>query len=241
MHRSRLPTLVTGLATFAAILVVLGGATAAGSGYDLSFSQAPTIPIADAALIDLLTYDPGGNNVTVTITVDGVFVLNSSEYTYSLFFGGGAAENATAYVAFSNNSTRGTYVTLATGVSPAGSLNATLSNGNSELSFSISKAVLGGSSTDFVANARAGYSTPSTVANSYIGSYYGTGDSGSCTGAGCGSSTPPPASPFDWWLVIVPVVAVVAVLAIVLMIAFRRKPPADAPPATTTPPSTPPP
>jgi hypothetical protein len=240
MQRSHVPTPLTGLAALAVLLVVLGAANAAGSGYDLSFSQAPPIPIADAALIDLLTNDPGGNNITVTISVDGVFVLNSSAYSYSLFFGGGAEENATAYVDFSNNSTRGTYVTLATGVSPAGSINATLSNGDSELTFSISKAVLGGSSTDFVANARASYSTPSTDANSYIGSYYGSGDSGSCTGAGCATSTPSPGTPFDWWIVIVPVVVVIAVVAIVLVLVSRRKPPADASPATATSPSTPP-
>jgi hypothetical protein len=228
------------LAVLAVFVVVLGTATAASSGYDLSFNQAPTIPIANAALIDLLTNDPGGNNVTVTITVDGVFVLDSPDYSYSLFFGGGAAENATAYVDFSNNSTRGTYVTLATGVSPEGSINATLSNGDSELTFSISKAVLGGSSTDFVANARASYSTSSTDANSYIGSYYGPGDSGSCAGVGCGSSAPPPPSSFDSWVVIVPVVAIVAVVAIVLAVVLRRKPPTAPTPATTPPPATPP-
>jgi hypothetical protein len=238
MHRSRIPTLVAGLAALSVLVVVLGAATAAGSGYDLSFSQAPPIPIADVALIDLLTNDPGGNNVTVTITVDGVFVLNSTEYSYSLFFGGGAAENATAYVDFSNNGTLGTYVTLATGVAPAGSLNATLSNGDSELTFSISKAVLGGSSTDFVANARAGYSSSSTDANSYIGSYYGSGNSGSCTGVGCGPMTHTAPASFDWWIVIVPVLAVVAVVAIVLMLVFRTKPPANSPPPAASQPPT---
>jgi len=236
MYRSRAPLVATALATVVASLVLVGAAAATGSGYDLSFSQVPKTSIADVALIDLQSYDPGGPNITVTMTVDGTFVLNNSNYSYYLFFGGGAQENATAYALWSNNTT-GEYVTLEGGVAPTGPLVGTLSNGNSELTASIAKAVVG-PSTDFVINALASYTTSATSANSYLGSYYGGG--GACSGAQCSPSQTPPAS-FDWWWVIVPVVVVVAVIAIVIALVVRKRPPSGAPtPAAPPVPPSPP-
>jgi hypothetical protein len=235
MHRSVARLAVTALASVVTFVLVLGSASATGTGYDLSFTQAPTTSISDVALIDLVTNDPGGNNITVTMTVDGTFVLNSPEYSYYLFFGGGAQQNSTAYAVFSNNTT-GSYVALEDGVGSEGSLLVTLSNGNSELTVSIAKAVVGPSS-EFVVNAVATYSTSSTSANSYLGSYYG---GGGCTGAEC-STTHPAASGFDWWWVIVPLVVVVVVVAVLLAVVLRRKPPAGTPPTPPAPPTAPPP
>jgi hypothetical protein len=234
MHRFRIPFAATALAAVVVFLLTLGSAAATGTGYDLSFSQAPTTAISDVALIDLQSYDPGGNNITVTMTVDGTFVLNNANYSYYLFFGGGAQENATAYALWSN-STVGTYVTLQGGVAPTGPLVGTLSNGNSELSVSIAKAVVG-PSTDFVENALASYTTSATSANSYLGSYYGGG--GACSGAQCSTTNTSPSS-FDWWIVIVPAVVAVAVVAIVLAVVLRRKPPAAGPPPPGSPPAVP--
>ncbi len=234
MHRSRVALAL--LAGVASCLVVLGSAAAAGSGYDLSFTQAPTTAISDVALIDLLTSDPGGSNITVTLVVDGVFVLNSPEYSYSMYFAAGPFENATAFVQFSNTSASGSYETLEGGSSMYGTVLATLSNGNSELSFSIAKAVVG-NSTGFEANAAATFSSSATQASSQLGSTYGGG--GSCTGVGC-SPTGSGGSPFDWWIVIVPALVVVAVVAIVLVVALRRKPATPSPPPPAAPPPSPP-
>jgi hypothetical protein len=214
------------------LLLAAGLGAAVASGYDLSFSQGVTVPVKDAALLDFSTYDAGGTNLTVSLTVQGTFVLNNSAYVYSVFFGGGAEDNSTAYVVLSNNSTAGTYFSLASENAPTGAVPFSLSNGNSELTFELAKSVVG-PSTDFVANAFAVASVGSSEVSSYLGSFYPNGG-GVCTGSICSSATPP--APFDWWTVIVPVVVVVAAIAIVVVLLTRRpKAPPARPAAATAP------
>ncbi|HXW66598.1 MAG TPA: hypothetical protein VEL82_01770 [Thermoplasmata archaeon] len=225
-----------GLATIAGIacLVLASGlASAAGSGYNLTFSQSATTNVADVALTALSTSYSGGPNLTATMTVAGTFQMNNQNYEYAFFFGGTSTSSSAAYATFSNNSTFGYYEsTTGSGGGSFGTIVYGLSNGGSSLSISLNITLVGPSS-GFTANAWALYGTQSSGAVSYIGSAYtnsggGSGGGVTCTGTSCTTSAGTPA-PFDWWIVIVPIVVVIAVVAVVLVLLMRRRKPAAAP------------
>ncbi len=215
----------------ALLLGSAGLAAASGSGYDLSFSQAPSTAIRSAALIGITTYDPGGSNLTVTVTLDGPFVLNSASYSYSVDFGGGSQLNATAYALFGNNTTAGSYVSLEPSSSPAGPLPFSLSNSGTVLTFSIAKVAVG-TSSGFIVNALATATLGTTTASSALGSFYQ--NVGSCSGPLCPASSGGGSSPIDW-AVILPVVVAVALVALVVVALRRRRSP---PPTPASPPPT---
>ncbi len=221
------------LAVVAGALVVgsAGLASAAGSGYDLSFSQAPSTAIRSAALIGITTYDPGGANLTVTLTLDGPFVLNTTSYEYSVDFGGGSQLNASAYALFGNNTTAGSYVSLEPSSAPAGVLLFSLSNSGTVLTFSIAKVAVG-TSSGFIVNAFATATVGTTTASSALGSFYQ--NVGSCSGPLCPTSSGG-GNPFEDWAVLLPIVVAVALVALVV-VALRRR---GSPPASGAPPPPP--
>jgi|HubBroStandDraft_1064217.scaffolds.fasta_scaffold67922_3 hypothetical protein len=213
-----------------AFLFALSGlAAAAGSGYDLSFSQAAGGANPNADLVAVSSNDPGGANLSVQFTVAGQIVVNSNLTGYIVWFGGSSDVNATADVVFSNNTTSGFYLGYGSSAGTYGSLPFTISGGGATLSFTIAKTILP-SSSDFSLNAEAVTGINSkTPSASWLGSSYGNGATGSCNGSTCTTTPSGSTSSFDWWIVIIPVVVIVVIVAVVLMLVMRKKPPAPSP------------
>ncbi len=208
-----------------ALLGLTGLAAASGTGYDLSFTQSASGSNANADLTAVSSNDPGGPNITVTLTVAGTFQLTSGDYFYGAWFGGSSVTNATAEAVFTNNSTVGYYAGYGSGAGGFGYLTYTLSSGGSTLTFSIAKTIVP-PSTSYSLNGFALYSSDDgkTGTYSWLGSNYNGG--GTCTTTACtGTGGTTSSSSFDWWIVIIPVVVIVVVIALVLVFVMRRKPP----------------
>jgi hypothetical protein len=211
------------------LLALSGLARAAGSGYDLSFTQSAGGVAANIDLVAVSSNDPGGPNLTVQFTVAGQIVTNSNDTGYLVWFGGSSATNATADAVFTNNSTAGIYLGYGNDAGAFGSLPFTISGGGATLSFSIEKTILP-TASDFTLNVEAGSgSSDRSGSISWLGSNYAGGQTGNCNGSTCTTTTGGGSTPFDWWIVIIPVIVVVVIIVVVLMLVMRKKPPAPAP------------
>jgi hypothetical protein len=219
-----------GVVVAIAFLFALSGlASAAGSGYDLSFSQAAGGANPNIDLVALSSNDPGGPNLTVQFTVAGQIVTNSNTSAYLVWFGGSSEANATADVVFTNNSTMGIYLGDGNNAGAFGYLPFTISGGGATLSFSIAKTILPSASA-FTMNAEAGSGQSATSGSlSWLGSNYAGGQTGSCNGSTCTTTTGAGSTSFNWWIVIVPVIVIVVIIVVVLMLMMRKKPPAPTP------------
>jgi hypothetical protein len=208
------------------MLALTGFAAAAGSGYDQNFSQAASGSTPDGDITAVSSNDPGGLNITVSLTVAGTFQLSSGDYFYGVWFGGSTPANATAEALFTNNTTAGIYVGYGSGAGAYGSMLFTLSNGGSTLSFSIAKTIVPPAAS-FTLNGFALYTTDNGKTGSYswLGNNYNGG--GTCTSTSCSTTSGTSSTPFNWWLVIIPVVVVVVIIIVVVALMMRRKPPAQ--------------
>jgi hypothetical protein len=206
------------------VALLLGGvASASGSGYNLTFSQAARGTNANTDLVAVSSNDPGGPNITVQFTVAGTLVLNSDQYVYGVWFGGSGPGNSTAAVEFSNNSTAGFYDGYGANSAQYGYMPYTLSAGGATLTFSIAKTIVPPPSS-FALNAYAATGSKGSYSYSWLGSSYSGG--GSCTTTSCTTTTSSGSSGAfsSWWLVIIPVVVVVVIVIVVLVLLMRRKP-----------------
>jgi hypothetical protein len=237
--QSRTPHRIIGLLSILVATIVLATplAAAGGSGYTLSYTRAAgETTNANVNLISLSTSVGSDATVSVTFQVSGTLVLDSTSYFYWVFFGGGAASNATAYAYFTNSQINGTYLSANAGSYGYGPLPFTLGSGGSSLTFSINQSAVGPSST-FSANAWAVQGSEQSGTYSWIGTDY-QGGSGSCTGSSCSSSSTGTSSSsalsgaalFGLIGGIVVVIIVVALVVVLVVLPRRKSPPQSPPP-----------
>jgi hypothetical protein len=208
----------------AALVVSAPVASAAGSGYSLTFTHGSG-QSADGAtdLVSLTTTDPGGVQITVTIQVSGTINVVSSHYAYTVYFGGSGSAASNAATAVFSNDTLGTWISSG-GSAGFGQMAYSIGSGGSALTFSMNKSEVGPASS-FTANAFA--ASDSSNSASWIGSdYTSTGGGG---GSNCGlSACTTPASTAISWLVYAAIgfiVVIVVIVAVVLLVVMRRKKP----------------
>jgi len=207
------------------VLALSGLASAAGSGYNQSFSQSANGSNVNSDLTSVSTNDPGGLNLTTSFTVAGQVILNSDTYIYEIWYGGSSASNATAYAFFSNNTTAGFYAGYGSNAGSFGYLPFTVSGGGSTLTFSIAKTILPPASS-FTLNAVAVYGSTGSYSYSWLGNNFnglGGGGGGTCTGSSCTVTSS--SSSFNWLIVIIPVIVIVVVVVVVLVLLMRKKRP----------------
>jgi hypothetical protein len=193
-------------------------ASAPPSPYNLSYSQTPSTANPNIGLTRVVTNYTSGPNLTCSFSVAGMVNLTSNQYDYLVYFEGNNLVNATAYVAFQNNTTFGRFTSFTTIPYPTlGVTKAVLSSGGSALSFSMATTLLG-PAANFSVNAEAIYTSPNGLRpeTSWLGSQYP-----SATASPSGSGVP---LWLDIALIVLVVAAVVAVVAVVLVRRSRRPP-----------------
>lgn len=210
----------------ALLVLLLPAASASGSGYNLTFSAAPST--ADPA-VDLvgLTTSASGTTVVITLTVAGQINLGSSSDAYVFFTGGNSQTSAAATAVFSD-STTGIWTSSYAGSGSYGYVTGTITNSGSSLQFSLNQSAVGPASS-FTASAAAGGNAGNTA--SAIGSAYPGGTN--CVNGTCVTNSV--AAAIAWWvyavIVSLVVIVVVVVLVVVLVMRSRRRqqPPMMAP------------
>lgn len=217
------------------IVALVPLASAAGSGYNLSYSRASgSTTNANIDLVSVSSTDNGGATLSVTFQVSGHLVLSDSNYAYSLFFGGGGQSNSTAWATFTNNSTVGDYFSSSGGGFSSGPLAYSLGSGGASLTFAINKTAVGPSSA-YSLNAYAVYSLATGGGGI---SWLGTNYQGSinCGPSGCSGPAVNAINNAFGLLAIITLVAIIAVVVIVVVVVLvvrrRRHPPMGMMPPT---------
>lgn len=199
------------------VFALSGLASAAGSGYNQSYTQ--SAGHASVAAVDLTSVSSsysGGPTIAVSFTVSGQIMWQTDGYGYLVYFGGTAESNATAYAVFSN----GTAGFVAPAGHPEGGLLTPTVNGGT-LSFNMNVTDVGPASSYAIDVLAVEYTSSTTGTYSWLGTHYSAG--GTCTSS-TSCTTSSGSSSFDWWIVIIPVV-VVAVVVIVLLLMMQKKGP----------------
>jgi hypothetical protein len=202
-------------------------ASAAGSGYNLSFSVGSSSGVqANVDLVSLTTSVSGSSQVAVSAQVAGQIVTNSADYFYYFYFGGTGAANSSAYYYLSDNATAGLFYSFVGGSYAAGNNPYTLSGGGSTITFDVNQSEVG-SAGAFTANAEAVSLTGSGTGGSvtWLGSQNPNGGGGTCiTVNDCTSLATAVNNAIAIWVyATVAIIVVVVVIVVVILVVVMRK------------------